>query len=61
MTIRVTIKNEEATGGRSLRVLICERPRKGSDTENFGGEIPPQQTREFYVHAAQHLVVEERV
>ena len=61
MTIRVTIKNEEATGGRTLRIIICHRPRGANETEQWGGDVPPQQSREFYVHAAQHLLVEESI
>jgi hypothetical protein len=60
MTIRVIVKNEEATGGRTLKVMICQRPRSGSQAEQWGGDIGPQESREFHVHAAQHLIVEEK-
>lgn len=60
MTIRVVVKNEDAAGGRTLKVMICQRPRTGSESEQWGGDIKPQESREFYVHAAQHLLVEEK-
>ena len=60
MTIRVVVKNEEAVGGRALKVMICQRPRADSQSEQWGGDIKPQESREFYVHAAQHLIVEEK-
>jgi len=59
MTIRVTIKNEEVTGGRTIKVSTVNRRRTGSESEIYGGDIAPGESREYYVHAAQHIIVEE--
>lgn len=60
MTIRVTIKNEEMVGGRTVKVIVGRTPRGKDRTEQWGGDIAPQGEREFHVHMAQHLIIEER-
>ncbi len=60
MTIRVKIENKEGENGRTITVSTVERPRTyPHETVRDKSDVRPGASREFYVHTAQHLIVEE--
>lgn len=57
MTMRLTIKNEDAT--RTARVSAFDAPRRADGTASETVDIKPGQICEFYIHSNRSLTVDE--